>query len=113
MLQGSDQFLCHFRGSAEKIQPCLPRLSSFPDGIDHHRGIRNISVLSGSHKSLSGPESDAVVDIQRLGDRLLPVNIHQNDLAADPFLRQCVCRMGSHMPCPENDDLAVVHDQPP
>ena len=113
MLQGSDQFLCHFRGSAEKIQPCLPRLSSFPDGIDHHRGIRNVSVLSRSHKSLSGSEADAVVDIQRLGDCLLPVNIHQDDLAADSLLRQCVCRMGTHMPRPENDDLAVVHDPPP
>ena len=87
-----------------QLQPALPGLAGKTRGDDDDVGARRGVIVAGADDR-RGTERRALINVHRLAERLLLVDVDQDDLGRGTLDHQVVCDRGADAACADNSDL--------
>ena len=87
-----------------QLQPALPGLAGKTRGDDDDVGARRGVIVAGTDDR-RGTERRALINVHRLAERLLLVDVDQDDLGRGTLDHQVVCDRGADAACADNSDL--------
>ena len=87
-----------------QLQPALPGLAGKTRGDDDDVGARRGVIVAGADDR-RGTERRTLINVHRLAERLLLVDVDQDDLGRGTLDHQIVCDRGADAACADNSDL--------